>query len=246
MSKKKSLTNYYSQGFTLANKSSEIYLISLALSLLGILNSHSPKLPISGVMSLLGYLLVLISWSFSLSIPVFLLQKQHKKFLDFHSIFSITIQNTKRILLPAILLFALLVLLIIVSVVVFIIFINPTKEQFSQFLPNLSSLISPSHPVFLVTPVISSFFIFTPFIFALENKGLFASIKDSFAISFRHLPYLATVILIGMVTYSITSFLPITELWGLCLRIAISLYVALIVKTSTLFYYQKSINSKES
>lgn len=182
---------------------------------------------------------------FSLSIPIFLLRKQQNKSLDLQEMLSTTIQNTKRIILPAILLFILLVVLLIASFVLVAIFLHPTKEQVPQFFQSLGNLSKGWNPYFLIPPVILSFFTFAPFFFALEHKGFFASIKDSFILSFRHLPYLAIVMLVGMISYSATSFLPVTEFWGLLLRYAISLYVSLIITASTLFYYHKAVKSKE-
>lgn len=243
MNKEKSLANYYSRGFALTNKNLEVYLINLVIELPTILHSLFPKLPFSGILALFSYVMILISLGFSLSIPLFLLQKQQNKSLDFQDMLSTTFQNTKRIILPAILVFIILVVLLIVSSILVAISLHPTKEQVLQFFQSWGNLGRGWHPILLILPFTLSFFVFTPFLFALEHKGLFTSIRDGFVMCTRHLPYLVTVMFVGMISYSVISFLPGTEFWGLLLRIAINLYVSLIVAASTLFYYQQNIRS---
>lgn len=240
MEKEKSLLNYYLRGFTLTNKSLDVYLLAVVLASLTLLPSLLPDSAMSRILLLPSMLFAIIDLGFSLSIPIFLLYKQQNKSLNFQTIISTTIQNTKRIILPAILIFILLLILLVVSVVLTAIFLHPAKEQVTQFSRSWSQFSKGWNPIFLILPIIFSLFTFTPFLFALERKGLLVSIKNSFMMSFRHLPYLSLVMVIGAISYSITSFLP-TGVWGLFIRNPIRLYISLIATASTLFYYQKNI-----
>ena len=226
MNKEKPLFSYYFDGLALINKSLEVYLIALVLSLLSFISF---------------YITSIISIGFSLSVPVFLLQRQQNKPLALQHILSTTINNTKRIILPLILTFILLIVLLIVSFVLIAIFLPLIKEQILQFFQSWDRLSKGWHPIFLISSILFSFFVFTPFFFSLEYKGLLVSIKKSIALSFRNLSYIASVILVGVISYSVTSLLPITEIWGLLLKTAIALYLSLVVTASTLFYYQKVI-----
>lgn len=243
MNKEKSLFNYFSDGFALTNKSLEVYLIALVLTLIALLNSIFPNSPYSGIFSLLLFITTIMSVGFSLSAPVFLLQKHQNKPLALQNMLSTTIKNTRRIILPLILIFILFIVLFIATSVLTAIFLYPTKEQVFQFFQSWDRFSKGWHPIFLIPSILFSFFVFTPFFFSLEYKGLLVSIKKSVALSFRNLSYIALVALVSIISYSVTSLLPIAETWGLLLRPAITVYLNLVVTASTLFYYQKMIKA---
>lgn len=244
MEKERSLLDYYLNGLTLTNRSLKIYLLTIALTSPTLLPSLLSNSPLSEILSLLFVPFAIINLGFSLSIPVFLLYRQQNRSLDFQTIISTTIQNTKRIILPGILIFILFALLLISSFIITAVLLHPSKEQVTQFFQSLSQLNNGWHPAIFILSIIFSFFVFTSLLFSLEHKGLLDSIKDSFMISFQHLRYLSLVIITGMISYSITSFLPTEETWGLFARNAISLYITLAVTASTLFYYQKNIKGE--
>lgn len=244
MNKNQSILGYYSAGFTLANKSLEIYLISLFILLPTSLNFLFPNSPYSAVLTLVSLLATIINIGFSLSIPVFLIQKQQNQPLTFQNIVSTTIQSTKRMILPALLIFILLVALLMLFVILLITFFHPTAGQVQQFFQSWGNLSKGWQPIFLIQSIIVSFLVFTSFLFSLESQGLFSSLKNSIIISIKNLPYLVGLIILGIISYSLTSFLPVTEFWGLFLRFAVSLYIGLMITANTLFYYQDVVKTK--
>ncbi len=240
---KKSLFDYYLRGFALANKSFTVYFITLVLLLPNVADTLIPKLPFPRIISLVSYIVGLIGFAFSLSIPVFLLQKQQKESSSLYRMLIITAQTTKRIIFPIILIVILFLLIVLASIVFAVIF-HLSREQSQYITDSIIGLNKGWHPLYLILISVYSLFTFTSFFFVLEQKGLIISMKDSFLISFRHIPYLSIATLLGVICYLVTSFLPITELWGLCLRYVISLYVGLVVASSTLFYYQEVVKTK--
>lgn len=244
MNQNQSILKFYSDGFTLTNKSLDIYLISLFIFLPILLNYFFPNSPYYVVLTLLSIPVAILNIGFSLSVPIFLLQKQQNQSLNFKSILSTTTQSIRRMILPAFLIFILFVALLMLSFILLFIFLHPTGRQVQQFFQSFSNLSKGWHPIFLIQPIIVSFLVFTPFLFSLEQQGLFASLKNSLVISIKNLPYLVGVIILGIISYSVTSFLPVTEFWGLFLRFAVSLYIGLIITASTLFYYQDVVKIK--
>ncbi|MDP3724019.1 MAG: hypothetical protein Q8R11_00110 [bacterium] len=241
MNKITSLFSYFSSGFALTNKSFDIYLISLALLLLFELPSLPLDFSLSVVLSLLSTIGLAVNFGFSISIPVFLLQKQQDKPLDLRRVVSVTIQNTKRAILPLFYLF----ILGIIFLVFLVIFLHPTREQAWQFFQDWANS-GNKDPRLLILPIILSFFVFTSFLFSLEQRGFFRSMKDSVLLSFRNLPYLVLIIIIEAVSWSVISFLPSSEFWSQFLRYVISLYISLVIAASTLFYYQRVVKGEKN
>lgn len=239
MDKEKPLLKYFFEGFSLTNHNIEIYLIGLIIVLLpSLLYAVSPNLPILNTLSPVFYL---VAFGFKLSIPKFLIQKHHDKSLVFKNIFSTTIQNTGKIILPAILLFIIFTILLMIAFALVAIFLRPTPGQISQFFESWNYSNIRWHPFLLFLFPIFSFFVFSPILFSLEHKGLFASIIGSIITSFHHLPYLAIVIAVDFISFAVTSFLPANEVWGSSIRYIVSSYISLVIISSTLFYYQKRI-----
>lgn len=241
MDKEKPVLNYFLEGFRLANRSLEIYFILLILSLLYFYGTSFPNQPLSLVYSILSFIIFVISVSFSLSVPVFLIQKQQGNALSIPSLLSTTMVNTKRIILPGILIFTILIMFLIATFILIGILLHPTSTQIAHFFQNFDPA---WNPVVLILVIIFPFFVFTPLFFSLEKKGLLISIKHSIATCFKHLPYLILVIAIDVLSYSLNNLLPITDIGGSYLKSIISLYISFVIATSTLLYYQKRIKKE--
>lgn len=247
MKKSGSISGYFTEGFALLNKSLEVFLVALIFFFISSINSFIliPKLPWPEVLSNLLFITAnLIGIGFSLSIPVFLLEKQRGKALNLNKMFSTTLQNTKRIILPAILILIFFVILLIVVGAVILTTLKPTNEQITQFFQSPGNRWNPFFFLLLILPIISSFLVFAPFLFSLEHKGLLVSIKGSITTSLKHLPYITAVIAAGIIPYLLINFLPTSESWALFLGGAITTYIDLVVIASTLFYYQKVIKKE--
>ncbi len=236
MSRIKSLLNYFKSGFDLANKSIEIYFLGLALSLIISFESFFLNTQLVGIIQLLTLVGIIINLAFSLSIPIFLLQKQQGHSLNFQNILSITIQNTKRIILPVILLSILIFVLFIASLILVAIYLHPTKEVTNQFFQSLNG---ESNTITYILIAFFSFFVYVSFLFSLEHKGFITSIIQSIILSFKNLSYLLLVLSAGIISYALISFLPIDNFWGLFSRVAIASYTGFVITSTTLFYYQK-------
>src|SRR3989344_1311362 len=242
MNQEKPLLKYFFEGFALANRNLEIYFLGLIIVILPpLLSAILPNLPILNALSPVFYL---ISFGFSLSIPKFLIQKHHNYSLSLKNIFSTTMQSTKRIILPSILLFIIATILLMVIFALVVIFLRPTPEQIAQFFRDFNYSNIRWHPFFLILVPVISFFVFTPILFSLEHKGLITSLLNSISTSFSHLPYLSIVIAIDFISYAGTSFFPIYEVWGSSAEYIISSYIGLVVISSTLLYYQKKIRNE--
>lgn len=228
--------SYFQKGFFLANHSFDILLISflfvLPLNLIPLMPS------IQAFIVILYILLVFIYLGFSLSIPLFLESKQEQKKLDFKEVLFISLVNTKRIILPTILLF----LLLVISILSFA-FILQTSNLTTFF----SNLNNPSnfHPLWLFLSVFTSLLVFTPFFFALEKRGLLQSLVKSCKVVVRNFPYVLIIFVIEYVWSFALRSIPSEVILGQLLQTIVSEYIALVTVASSLFYYQKIINKKE-
>lgn len=231
--RQKSIINYFLNGFSLTNQSLELFLISLSLFLPSLLRNFIPNL--EKVLSPLSFILLFINIGFMLSLPVFLEQKQQKKASDYRNIVKITFKNTKRIILPGVLLFFIFVILLILSFILLAVFLHPSRDEVTTFFQNIGK---GWQPIFLVPIVLMYFFEFTSFFFSLEHNGLLDSMKKSIVTAFSNLGYISIIIIIGVTSYSTTSFIPIQTFWGQVIRIVLGGYIALWLTASSLFYYQ--------
>mgnify|MGYP001566154337 CR=1 FL=1 len=236
------IIQYLLKGFSLANRSLDILLIGFLLTItstiLGFLLSNTA---LEKAQSALSFIFLFIGISFTLSIPIFLLQKQQQKSLNYKELIGILVKNTKRIMLPGILLFILFTILLSLSLVIIAIALRPSENQVAAFFQNFGKDWQGWQLIFLIPIILLSFLEFTPFFFSLENQGLWISIKNSIITAFRNLPYIGLVTLIMIITYSITSFISMGTTQGQLIRNLIAQYVNLVIAASSLFYYQSAI-----
>ncbi len=186
--KLKSIIQYFLNGFSLTNRSLDIFLISLSLSIPSLLRYFIPNTLLGKILSPVSFVLLFISIGFMLSLPVFLEQKQQKKVSDYRNIVKITFENTKRIILPSVLLFITFIVLLMFSFILVAIFLHPNKDQVSIFFQNIGK---GWQPIFLIPITLMYFFEFTSFFFSLEHNGLLSSIRKSIVVAFNNLDYIS-------------------------------------------------------
>lgn len=246
MQQKQSVLNYLSKGFSLANHSLDIYLISATLVLISSTNFPNLPSPFGTILSILTFTFLFIWIGYELSIPSFLQQKQKESKLNLKSVYETTIKNTKRIFIPGILLIILLMGSLFAYVIIALLQgsnpdqITASIQQPSEFI--ISGFTGGWSPVIiafsLISSVIFSFFTFTSIFFSIENKGIFRSIVQSVVLSSRHLHYISIIILVNLITSLIFKLFPIEQTWGRMLTSALTQYVNLVITASSLLYYR--------
>jgi len=229
------VTSYFRQGFSLTQKSIDLFLIMLSLSVLTSLSYYIHHPAFKTFFTLSDIIAMVISFSFHLSLPVFLTQRQLGKELKYGEMVKLVLKNTKRIILPSILLFFLPGMLVFFL----LIFVHPSSEDIKRF---FQSITQGGPSIFLILVLVPMYFTeFTSFFFSLENEGLLHSIKKSIVVSFKNLPFVGIIISIGTLSYSINSFIPFTPIWVQLVKSAISYYALFVIAASALFYYQQVI-----
>ncbi len=240
----KSVFQYFFKGFSLINKSLDIFLIGLSLSLSGLLINFFISNTIFGiVLFILSVVLVFIDIGFFLSLPFFLIQKQQKEALDYGKMVGVVLKNTRRIVLPIILFvlifFAVMLILLFIHTVISL---RPnsakSEEEIISYLQNISK---GWHPITLIPLALLSFLGFTSFFFSLENNGLLSSLKKSTIAGFNNLNYISILILISIISYSFFSLMPMETFWGQLILMTLGGYIPLVLTASSLFYYQNVI-----
>lgn len=238
---KKSITSYFSKGFLLANKSLDLYLIGVGLSIFGILAGLFNGSPIATLLQIIASVLGFFSFGFGMSLPLLLTNKQQRKHSDLRSVWSIITKNTKRMILPVIVMSVLVIVLFFAVLLWFLSMSNTTSGQeinatlisFSQQLPYLT-------PLFIVLGIPFAFFAFTSIYFSVENEGFFTSIKKSIAFGFKHLHFVGVLILLGAVHSILIALvkIPIDNHLGQFVLMTITQYTSLVITASTLLFFQ--------
>lgn len=230
------IIQYLFKGFSLANRSLDILLIGFLLNITPIISGFLlSNTALKEVQPALSFIFLFIGISFTLSTPIFLLQKQQQKSLNYKELVGIVVKNNKRIMLPGVLLFTLFIILLLLSLVIIAVVLQPNENQVAIFFQNFGK---GWEPIFLIPIILLSFLEFTPFFFSLEYQGLWISIKNSITTAFKNLPYIGLVTLIMIITFFINSFI----LQGqLLIRNLVAQYVYLVIAASSLFYYQSVI-----
>src|SRR5258708_4912233 len=105
--KMKKNLHYFSKGFTLANRSLDLLLIGVFILSVSHYIGETQRRVHSVPLDLLGLVLVFFSFGFFMSLPIFLVWKQSNKF-SYLVLGKTVLKNTKRMILPGLLLLALL------------------------------------------------------------------------------------------------------------------------------------------
>lgn len=236
----KTTFSYFLKGFSLANRSLDIFVISLFFLLFGQFSFLFQDLLVRNILQLIDFILLFFNFGFFMSIPVFLLWKQQNKSLNYHVFWSTLTRNTKRMIIPTILYLILIMIVGFSFLFAVAATIHPANsQQFAVIIQNFTNQLKNWNPLFIINGAIVSLFVFTSIYFSVENNGFFASAKKSLAMSLKNLNFIVIIILISATTYSISTLLSIPSNSGSYLiSIAISQYVSLVVIASTLYYYQ--------
>lgn len=238
--------NYFRDGFVLANKSLEFAFITILFSLFF---SYIPQLfggsLVNIFLNLINVIVVFFSFGFTFSLPLFLLNKQKNKITDWNYIFETTIKNTKRLIIPGILLIVSIFVFTFVVLFSLALMLRGSSIQITQFLDQFGRSLSNWNLFMVIFTLAESLLIYTPLFFSLESKGLFDSIKKSLLYAFRHFKFTLIIIGISEITYTLISLLPVS--WRINLGVQtinsiIYAYINLVVISSILFHYQKHKN----
>lgn len=236
----KQVSDYFKEGSALALKSWGLFLIGLFLTLLG--SGGIPDLLgdsfIKSVLQIIGFLLLFIGSGFSFSLPVFLVEKQQGKPLNLGNIFSITLGNSKRLILPLILMLVCIVIVVVISFFLIAQFIYGGNLNFMQ--NTQTQGLSAWNILFALLIGLFSFGTFTPVYFSLEKKGLFSSIKKSISLSSKNLSFIMIVFVISASTYLILALFlnNYQNLYQLFIRNVVFQFELLVIAAASLIFYQ--------
>lgn len=247
MPKEKAVYGYFLNGFSFFNKNIEIYLVLVALNLVTTLLPVQAKSIFGLIFLLMSIVVTVFQQGYTMSVPVFLAQKKNGKNLSYKYIRDITLQVTKRLIVPALIFALLFVLYIIAFIIVASAISNGDVEKMKAINQQLQNWIR--HPNYLgILPfsLIFSFFSFFSIFFSLKKYGFISSIKKSITFSFKNLRFVILAFLISIVSgYVIRAVVPGTLLesqvglkWWSFLYQSLSMYPSLVVTASALLYYQ--------
>lgn len=237
---------FFSKGFFLTNRSLEIYLIGIVLSLIGVLVSLFKGSPVGTVLKIVSFISIFFTFGFQMSVPLLLTLKQQTNHLAFNKAWSVILRNTKRMILPVILFGTLFMILLFSLLIWFIAMSHPTNSQaIVNVIKNIAEQMRNWNPLFIVLGIPFALFAFTPIYFSVENKGFFASMKRSISFSFKHLNFIMLLVLFGAINYTVITLIriPVENPLGRVILSVITHYVGLILSASTLLFYQSSQNS---
>ncbi len=203
-------TDYFIRGFYLANRSFEIYLIGIGLSLVGVFANLLLGSLLGKILQLVSFIIIFFTFGYKMSVPLLLTLKQQSKHLDFKNVWNIVLKNTKRMTLPVILFGILFMVLFFALLIFFVATSHPSNSQdIVASIKNFVEQLRNWNPVFIIFAVIFAFFAFTPIYFSVENRGLFASIKRSISFGFKHLNFIVLLILIQAINYTMITLIRI-------------------------------------
>lgn len=231
------------KGFALTNRSWGIFLVGLFFSLFFYPASFLEHSTITRILTAIGLLLLPISIGFYMSIPIFLVDKQQGKSLRLINILVLTLQSTKRLIIPGILLLLLFIALgILVYVFIVVVLYSGNFNIFSEEVPD--SFNKWNIWILLFTGIFA-FFSFTPIYFSLEKNGLFNSITKSLEFSLKHLKFIAVLALISWAFYSVNTLLPpISKQFQLLIQTLLGTYEVILLTAIPLVFYQSVAGTK--
>lgn len=235
----KQVIDSFQKGFSLTNKSWGLFLLALSLPLLSNISSLLGNSFIGITLQVAGFLLIFIYLGFSSSLPIFLVYRQQSKSLSLGNILSITLVNTKRLMLFTILILLFFAIGGILSFFLIVIFIYRGNFDFTQNLPPGIYLWD-----FILALILGlfSFFTFAPIYFSLEKNGVLSSTKKSISFSFKHLNFIIVIFIINASTYLVGGlfFNNYQNLYRLFIINTIYAYELLLISAASLIFYQNS------
>lgn len=238
------MLDYFRKGFLLVNKTWPVIVVGFFAYFLGFI---SPQLRVLGMLSWIG---IFISWVFNLSIPRFYLDALERN-LTRESFIATFMNNAKRLVIPGIVLFILMIFGLMFLLAILVMTLGPgqfDKESlvifFSQFSPgNQYSLPLGIISLFLAT-VASGLFLFLPIYFSVEKIGFFRSLWQGILFVKKNLLFSFSAALIYFVFYELIGiFLSPLMLLNQQLLYSfingfVNVYIGLIISAGSLIYYQ--------
>lgn len=247
MPQRKAAYHYFIEGFSFLNKNIEIYLLLIVISLASTLLSIHSRSIFGLIFLFIGLFLTAFHWGYLTSVPVFFVQKKNGKKLSYKYILDVSLQVTKRLIVPILILGLLFFLFIIGFLIVEQTVTNGNVEKMKAINQQLQNMIrQPNYFVIFLSSLIFSFFSFFSIFFSLEKYSFINSIKKSVTFSFKNLQFIILAFLITIVSgYVIRAVIP-ASLIGTTVGITwfgffyqgLMLYPSLVVTASALLYYQ--------
>lgn len=231
------------KGFALTNRNWALFLIGLFFSLFSYSANFLETSPIKGILVAMGLLLLPISIGFYTSIPAFLVDKQQGKPLRLINILVLTLQSTKRLIIPGILL---VLLFLVLGIFVYIFMVVVVYDgNWAIFSKEVQGDFEKWNIWMMILLGFFAFFSFTPIYFSLEKNGLFSSIAKSLDFSLKHLNFIAVIILISWIFYSINALLPpISKQLQSLIQTLLGAYEAILLTAIPLVFYQSVAGTK--
>jgi|SRR3989344_1624111 len=233
---------FYKRGLKLLNKNIDLYIVAAVTVLI----TSSLSLMGNGLFALISIPISLISFSYILSIPFFLRKREESK-INYEFIFYTSLTNLKRLILPFIGLFLLVVAILIMGAVTVVIVFKPGAEDFRQFFSNFADGRFVFHPLMIIAGLIvttfMSMFIFQSIYFSLEKTGVIRSFIKSFQFSLKHFKFIIPAILItyllSQTFYIIRFFFSTLSIQLSSIMISlISEYTGLVITCAAYLYYR--------
>src|SRR3989344_783908 len=201
MPKEKAVYSYFLNGFSFLNKNIEIYFVLIVLILINTLLPVQDKSIIGLAFLLPSITLTVFQWGYNLSVPIFLVQKKSDKKLSYIYIRDTTVQTTKRLIVPALILAILFTLFIIIFIIVISAISNGDVEKIKTINQQFQNWVqNPIHLGLLPFSFIFALFSFFPIFFSLEKYGFIDSIKKSITFSFKNLRFVVLLLAINIVS----------------------------------------------
>lgn len=226
------MLRYFTKGFELIREKWCLVGVYFLLSILETAISLITKDNDLGLLWTLPTIFLFLS--FSLSMPLFLVAENNKLTSGF--VVKTALHNAKRLLLPALVLF--IVLLIALFSLAIGVVTTQTNLKITAFLFELAKNYNPYQLIFVLT---FSLLTFTPTLFSVENLGVGQSITKSITYSIKSFPFIIVVFAAYIAEWLIGGFIPRTSLLGELLLNVWAGVVALVVGAASLVYYQQRI-----
>ncbi|MBI2443450.1 MAG: hypothetical protein HYV40_06120 [Candidatus Levybacteria bacterium] len=236
---------YFREGFTLANKSFTIYLISASITLVNEILALQVLKPLLFLTTVTSLLMI----GYSLSLPALLKMRMEEKTIDVKSYFGVILKSIKRSFFPLILLGFLIVLFVLVLVIIlFLAKLDPMQMMQSLFKNLQNNQLNTSYLLFTF---VSSFIVasqtFTTTLFSIEKQGLIKSVIGSISLSLKNLSFVLYVFIINFFLFLVSSSLTVlppsiaSPIFSL-----LSGYIDIIVVSAVLLFYLKRLQKNHS
>ena len=192
--------NFLLQGYRLVSKNLHLFAILIGLSLL---SSHSNYIKYPGN-ELVSFLVMFLYTGYHFSIPYFLSLSKKNTEIDYREILRITLVNTRRTIIPVLL----LMFVFVVIVLGYIIFSYSIQNETMDFLNYVNNVFNfKTRGVY--TAIIygcTSIFVFMSVFFSIERIGFIRSLFKSIGYSIKNIPFVLHIAILYSLSYLLSSF----------------------------------------